>query len=624
MPLYLMPLLPLVGFVLCICLGKYLKGQSAGWLATLAVLASFGVALANFLGLEAESAGKATHEILWTWLPDMGTDGANLQVGFYLDQVSSLMTLVITGVGSLIHLFSIGYMQGDPKFARYFSFLNFFIALMLVLVLADSYPLMFVGWEGVGMASYLLIGFWYNNRDNADAARKAFIMNRVGDLGFMLGMFLLFKLFGTLVIPDLAVKVAAASNIPQNALELACLFLLVGAAGKSAQLPLTTWLPDAMAGPTPVSALIHAATMVTAGVYLISRSHFLFDLAPLAQTWVAWVGGLTALYGALSAINQYDIKKILAFSTVSQIGYMILAVGLGAYWAAMFHLITHAFFKALLFLSSGSVIHGCHGEQDTRKMGGLAQKMPLTHAVSLLGTLAIAGIPPLAGFFSKDAILLSAYEHNMPLYIIGLTVALMTAFYMTRWYLLVFQGQYRGTAHPHESGPIMSVPLLVLAVLTTGAGLLGLPHFIGSNWLEEFLAPVLGMPKGETALETEYILIALAVGAGVLGIIIAFVRNSMGKLTDMRFFGQTSYNALYLNTLYDETLGRPSRAIAKGLERMDGGVAGTIEGAGVASSSPGWWTVLLQNGFVRSYAASMLLGTVILMGYLLMQVLGGK
>lgn len=617
MPLFLMPILPLIGFLVCIGFGKQLKGTASGWIASLAVGAAFGVAILNFMSLPE----GGTHEVLWTWLPDMGTSG-NLSIGFYLDQLSSLMTLVITGVGFLIHIFSIGYMAEDPKVARYFSFLNFFVALMLVLVLADSYPLMFVGWEGVGMASYLLIGFWYSEKENADAARKAFIMNRIGDLGFMLAMFVLFKLFGTLVIPDMA---GETLEVPMRGmLELACLFLLVGAAGKSAQLPLTSWLPDAMAGPTPVSALIHAATMVTAGVYLIARSHFLFDLAPTAQTWVAWCGALTALYGALSALNQYDIKKILAYSTVSQIGYMILAVGLGAYWAAFFHLMTHAFFKALLFLASGSVIHGCHGEQDTRKMGGLAKYLPLTHAVSLIGTLAIAGIPPLAGFFSKDAILLSAYEHNLPLYIIGLSVALLTAFYMFRWYFLVFRGAYRGDAHPHEGGPLMGAPLVVLSVLTVSGGLLGLPHFIGNNWLESYLEPVVGHAVSHVSESTEWILIALAVSSALIGLSIAFLRYRAGRIADLRYVGETSHQALYLNVLGDELVGRPSRSLSKGLDRLDQGVSGALESVALVTSRPGRWAVVLQNGFVRSYAASMLVGTMLLMGYWLFKVLGGQ
>ena len=364
MPLYLLPLFPLIGFALLICFGRFFRSASGGILGSVMVGLSFIVALVNVLNLPAP-----IHEVLWTWLPNMAKNAAggtvNLPVGFYLDRLSALMVLIITGVGTLIHVYSISYMKGDARFNRFFAFLNFFVAMMLILVMADSYPLMFVGWEGVGTASYLLIGFWFaGHKDasntegvsNSNAARKAFIMNRVGDLGFMLGMFLIYRAYGTLVIPDLAAMGDALATVQRSIIELICLFLLVGAVGKSGQLPLTTWLPDAMAGPTPVSALIHAATMVTAGVYLIARTHFLYDLAPTASTWVAWVGGLTALYGAVSALNQYDIKKILAYSTVSQLGYMFMAVGLHAYTAGVFHLLTHAFFKALLFLAAGAVL----------------------------------------------------------------------------------------------------------------------------------------------------------------------------------------------------------------------------------------------------------------------------
>ena len=390
MALYWLPLLPLIGFALLLVGGRWFSGTSGGWLGSGFIGAAFVVALVRFFNIDVPA-----HETLWTWLPNMalGTGGvsANLSVGFYLDQLSSVMTLVITGVGLLIHLYSISYMRDDPRFTRFFAFLNFFVAMMLILVLADSYPLMFVGWEGVGMASYLLIGFWFSGRGsessnldlreagqregvaNSNAARKAFIMNRIGDLGFMLGMFLIYKVFGTLVIPELAGQEGTLAVTSRPLIELICLFLLVGAVGKSGQLPLTTWLPDAMAGPTPVSALIHAATMVTAGVYLIARSNFFYDLAPGASMWVAWAGGLTALYGALSALSQTDIKKILAYSTVSQLGYMFLAVGLHSYTAAIFHLVTHAFFKALLFLAAGAVIHALHDEQDVRKMGGFGE-----------------------------------------------------------------------------------------------------------------------------------------------------------------------------------------------------------------------------------------------------------
>ena len=630
MPLYLMPLFPLIGFVLLITLGRFFRGTSGGWLASLTVLLSFVVAVSHF-GLS-----QPVREVLWTWLPDVarGANGGhvNLPIGLYLDQLSSVMTLVVTGVGFLIHVFAIGYMQDDPRFTRFFAFLNFFVGLMLILVLADSYPLMFVGWEGVGLASYLLIGFWFaGHRDhgvadginNSNSARKAFIMNRIGDLGFMLGMFLLFSAFGTLVIPELAARTDALAHANRATMELACLFLLVGAIGKSAQLPLTTWLPDAMAGPTPVSALIHAATMVTAGVYLVARSHFLFDLAPVASTWVAWVGGLTALYGAICALNQYDIKKILAFSTVSQLGYMFMAVGLHAYSAGIFHLITHAFFKALLFLAAGAVIHALHEEQDVRNMGGLARKLPLTHLVSVAGVLAIAGIPIWSGFFSKDAILAAAFEHSPALYVIGLLVALLTAFYMGRWYFLVWRGEYRGHATPHEGGAVFAAPLVVLAVLATVGGFLNVPAFLGGHTaLAEFLGPVLPLAEGEVSAATEWGLTVAAVAAGVIGLLVAFTLYRRRRLVDGPA-REASLHALYLDNLYDGTVGAASKGLAGALAATDRGLDGGIVSTGEVFTSPSGLFRRWQSGFVRSYAVSMLLGTVLVIGWWALAALGG-
>nr|WP_041231661.1 NADH-quinone oxidoreductase subunit L [Deinococcus peraridilitoris] len=638
MPLFLYPLFPLIGFALLIFGGRYFRGSGAGWLASGAVLASFVVALLNFLQL-----GEPRHDVLWSWLPGMARDG-NLSIGFYLDQLSAVLTLVITGVGFLIHIFSIAYMAGDPRFARFFAFLNFFVALMLILVLGDSFPMIFVGWEGVGLASYLLIGFWFSGRAsedgsvppttsaealvNSNAARKAFIMNRIGDLGFMLAMFLIFAKFGTLVLPELF---GAELQAPRASFELICLFLLVGAAGKSAQLPLTTWLPDAMAGPTPVSALIHAATMVTAGVYLVARSFPLFEAAPSAMLLVAVVGAATALYGAISALNQYDIKKILAFSTVSQLGYMFLAVGVGAYTAGIFHLVTHAFFKALLFLAAGSVIHAVHEEQDVRQMGGLAKKLPTTHAVSLIGVLAISGIPIFSGFFSKDAILAGAFElgaHGAVagyiLWGVGLLVALLTAFYMGRWYFLVFRGRYRGHAHPHEGGALFAVPLWTLAALAAVGGFLGLPHFIGTNYLGHFLEEVLPVHEATLSVGAEVLLTLAAVGVGVLGLFLAYSRHKRGTLVDGPL-RDASLRALYLDDLYDGAVSTPSKAIARGLTGMDTGIDGGITGSAQVMAQPsGRAFSLLQNGFVRTYALSMILGTAAVMIYWAFVSLGGR
>jgi len=629
----LLPLFPLIGFALLVCFGRFFRSASGGILGSVMVGLSFIVALVNVLNLPAP-----IHEVLWTWLPNMAKNAAggtvNLPVGFYLDRLSALMVLIITGVGTLIHVYSISYMKGDARFNRFFAFLNFFVAMMLILVMADSYPLMFVGWEGVGTASYLLIGFWFaGHKDasntegvsNSNAARKAFIMNRVGDLGFMLGMFLIYRAYGTLVIPDLAAMGDALATVQRSIIELICLFLLVGAVGKSGQLPLTTWLPDAMAGPTPVSALIHAATMVTAGVYLIARTHFLYDLAPTASTWVAWVGGLTALYGAVSALNQYDIKKILAYSTVSQLGYMFMAVGLHAYTAGVFHLLTHAFFKALLFLAAGAVIHALHDEQDVRQMGGLRKSMPFTHRVSGVGVLAISGIPIWAGFFSKDSILTAAYEQSGALYLIGLAVALLTAFYMGRWYFLVWRGQYRGSAHPHEAGLVLNLPLGVLAALATLGGFLNIPTFLGgSHALDSWLGAVLPIEAAELSLATEWGLTLAAVLAGVFGLGLAYVLHTRNQLTDgPAALRDLSSNSLYLDSLYANAVSRPSAGIAGALDSMDRGVDGTIESIGETVGSLGRLVTFWQSGFVRSYAVSMLLGTTLTLGYWALKTLGG-
>ncbi len=635
MPLYLLPLFPLIGFALLMCFPAQFKGKNGGWLASGLVLLSFFVALSRYFGL----TGQPQTETLWAWLPNMALN-SNLNIGFSWDQLSALMSLIITGVGFLIHLYSISYMSHDAKFTRFFAFLNFFVSMMLILVLADSLPLMFVGWEGVGMASYLLIGFWFAGRDsdtkdpvqwektnaegisNSNAARKAFIMNRIGDLGFMLGMFLLYKLYGTLNIAQLAER-AESAQVLRSGIELACLFLLVGAVGKSGQLPLTTWLPDAMAGPTPVSALIHAATMVTAGVYLITRTHFLFELAPTASMWVAWVGGLTALYGALSALNQSDIKKILAFSTVSQLGYMFMAVGLHAYSAGVFHLLTHAFFKALLFLSAGAVIHSLHEEQDVRNMGGMKKFMPFTHIVALIGVLAITGIPIFSGFFSKDAILAAAYATNMPLYILGLVIAIITAFYMGRWYFLVWQGDYRGHEHhPHEADTITKIPLGILGVLAALGGFLNVPAFLGGNHaFDTYLAKVIPVHAHELAISTEWMLTGLAVLAGLFGLFVAYQMFLQNKLQNGPL-GALSANAFYLDTFYAETISNPSKAIAGGLDTFDREVDGAIDVIAETTSAPGklfsWW----QNGFVRTYALTMLLGTAVIIGYWAIKAMG--
>jgi NADH-quinone oxidoreductase subunit L len=644
---YLMILPPLIGWLVLIGFGKKLPEPMPGYIASGMVLVSFVMAVLGFFGTLGLAEGKQWHAKLWEFLPFIGGEGKSLYLGFALDQLSSLMTLIITGIGFLIHVFAIGYMHGDEGFSRFFAYLNFFIAFMLVLVLGDSLPILFIGWEGVGVASFLLIGFWYKDFNNSNAARKAFVVNRVGDAFLMLGMFLLFKEFGTLNLHELkesfsSITVPLVGEVSTNrvapgapGLELACLFLLLGAAGKSAQLPLSTWLPDAMAGPTPVSALIHAATMVTAGVYLVARASELFANAPLASSWVAWVGAATAVYGAISAMAQTDIKKILAYSTVSQLGFMFVAVGCGAYWAGIFHVLTHAFFKALLFLSSGSVIHALEGEQDVRKMGGLKSKLPTTHLVSLIGTLAIMGVPLLAGFFSKDAILESALKNpfldqaaSIFLFATMVIVATMTAAYMWRWYALVFMGEYRGHAHPHESGAVMTLPLMVLAVFSVIGGYIGLPHFLGKNvnLIEPFLEKVSHNAKNMVKLEgfVEFVPVICSIIAVIVGYLVAnyFMRRDGAKVVAEvpNSFGNASRNALFLDKVYDWVIGNPAKIAATFLGLVDkGGVQGGAQWLGEQVGEAGSSLSIWQAGFARGYGIAVLIGTVALLGFLILR-----
>ncbi|HEY8898707.1 MAG TPA: NADH-quinone oxidoreductase subunit L, partial [Niastella sp.] len=469
---YLVPLFPLIGFLLNGFFWKSMPKKISGSLASLAILASFAVSLGIFFEIKANPAAAGVVHLF-----DFISSGTvNIPFAFQVDALSSLFLLIITGVGFLIHVYSTSYMHDDPGYTKYFAYLNLFVFAMLLLVLGANYVIMFIGWEGVGLASYLLIGFWYKRRDYTNASKKAFIMNRIGDLGFLVGMFLTLYHFGTASYNELFGQLGTAT-VPTNTMNAIAICFFIGAMGKSAQIPLYTWLPDAMAGPTPVSALIHAATMVTAGIYMIARSSAIYNLAPAAQTLVAIIGAATAVFAASIAIRQYDIKKVLAYSTVSQLGYMFLALGVGAYSAAVFHVMTHAFFKALLFLGSGSVIHAMGGEQDIRFMGALRKKMPVTSITFLLGCLAIAGIPGFSGFFSKDEILAAAYARNPVYYYVGLAGALMTAFYMFRLYFLTFTGTFRGTHeqehHLHESPAAMTLPLIILAILAVIGGYVG-------------------------------------------------------------------------------------------------------------------------------------------------------
>lgn len=522
--LALLLLSPVVGFLINGLRFRSQNGVLAGTIATAAVATSFAAAVMFFCQLVGLPADQRSLRIeYFTWL---SLGGLDIPVAFVVDQLSILMVLIITGVGSLIHLFSVGYMSHDERPAKYFSYLNLFVFNMLLLVLGANLILMFVGWEGVGLCSYLLIGFWFTDQAKAAAGMKAFVTNRIGDAGFLLGIFMLFVTFGSI---DFAQLISALPETAETtwtaAMTLACLFLFVGAAGKSAQIPLYVWLPDAMAGPTPVSALIHAATMVTAGVYMIIRLNPLFLLAPNAMAVVAIVGAATALFAATMGIAQNDIKKVLAYSTVSQLGYMFLAVGVGAFGAGFFHLMTHAFFKALMFLGSGSVIHAMHEEQDMRKMGGLKKYLPITHWTFVCGWLAIIGAPFFSGFFSKDEILWMAFHSprgNPMLWLVAVIAAICTAFYMTRLMAMTFWGGSRvpKETHPHEAPATMAIPLIVLAVLSVFAGWLGVPHGLSTflpghpsnileHWLEPVIRPIPGLEHGSIGLEMTLMVVSV-------------------------------------------------------------------------------------------------------------------
>jgi NADH-quinone oxidoreductase subunit L len=567
--IWLVLLLPFAGFVVNGLGRNVISEKVSGIIGSGAVLVPFLIAV----GMLFELLGGATptHVSYFDWI---AVGDFSVSASFLVDELSVLMMLIITGVGFLIHVYSIGYMHGDGGFQRFFSFLNLFVFFMLMLVTGANYLVAFVGWEGVGLCSYFLIGFWFRNVNYSNAARKAFIMNRIGDLGFILGLFLIFTTFGTL---DYAgVFSQAAGFVSGDAVIVAItLLLFVGAVGKSAQIPLFTWLPDAMAGPTPVSALIHAATMVTAGVYLCVRSNILFTLAPLTSEIVAVVGLSTALFAATIAIYQNDIKKVLAYSTVSQLGYMFLGVGVGAYTSGMFHLTTHAFFKALLFLGAGSVIHAMHHEQDIRKMGGLRKLIPVTFVTFLIGTVAIAGIPPLSGFFSKDEILAHVYQHSPVMWALAVAGSLMTAFYMFRLLYLTFFGTFRGTEeqkhHIHESPKVMTVPLIVLAALSIIGGFIGLPELIGApHALNDFLAsiyPNLGHEAHHLDHSTEWMLIGITIVLLLVAIGTAryfYVTRSVvpePEEAKLPLLKRILYRKWYVDEIYDALIVRPVTAL---------------------------------------------------------------
>jgi NADH-quinone oxidoreductase subunit L len=620
---WLVPLIPLLGFVINGLGRNSLSKNLIGFIGSSVIFISFAISLGIFFELGADA--NKSHEIfLFDWI---SAGSLHIPLSFLVDPLSSLMLLIITGVGFLIHIYSIGYMHSDEGFGKFFSYLNLFIFFMLLLVLGSNYIVMFIGWEGVGLCSYLLIGFWYTNSAYASAAKKAFVMNRIGDLGFLIGVFLIFTTFGSVEFGKIFPQ--AANMLPGNGtIALIALCLFIGACGKSAQLPLFTWLPDAMAGPTPVSALIHAATMVTAGIYMIARSNLLFDLAPIIQHVIAIVGLATAIVAAIIALTQTDIKKVLAYSTVSQLGYMFLGLGVGAYNGAFFHVITHAFFKALLFLCAGSVIHALHHEQDMRHMGGLRKKLPVTFLTMLIGTVAIAGLPPFSGFFSKDEILAHVYLHDKVMWGIAVFGAFLTAFYMFRMLFLTFFGKYRGTHHAeekiHESPKSMTVPLIVLAILSAIGGVIGIPEALGgSHWLSHWLSPVIKHVGESPDHATEYMLMAVSVVGVLISIAIAYGKyvkqNHIPVPDEAKRSGlaNLSYNKFYFDEIYDALIRKPLDAISGFFYKIVDNkiVDGIVNGFGWTATEASKGLRLLQTGNVGFYIFMMVIGIISLLLY---------
>lgn len=633
-------LAPLIGFLINGFRVKHHGYKVAGAIATSAVFISFicsVMLMVQLLGLPEDQRTLNAYFMDWIHVGDFKVD-----FNFVVDQISIIMLLVITGVGTLIHMFSIDYMHHDKGVAKYFAYLNLFIFNMLLLVLGGNLLVMFAGWEGVGLCSYLLIGFWFNDEAKANAGMKAFITNRIGDAGFILGLFMLFVTFGTINISEMLQLVPKTPELTwMGPLTLACLFLFIGASGKSAQIPLYVWLPDAMAGPTPVSALIHAATMVTAGVYMIVRLNPIFMAAPNALFVVACVGAATAVFAASIGITQWDIKKILAYSTVSQLGYMFLAVGVGAFGAAMFHLMTHAFFKALMFLGSGSVIHAMHEEQDVRKMGGLKKYMPITHFTFIMGWLAIIGTPLFSGFFSKDEILWMSYHSPMGgkgFWIAGVIGATMTAFYMTRLMALTFWGESRVSkdVHPHESPLLMTIPLIILALLSVIGGWIGIPHVIGSilpghpenlweHWLHLKLTVIPGL--GEAEASQEWLLMGTSVGLATISAFIGY--NLYAKKSDVpshfaRALGpiyKLVSEKYYIDELYDMSMIKPLIQFSRNLwmyvdvnfiDKCTFWITDVVKGAGQMVRT-------IQNGNLQQYALYMAMGLIVFLSFILMR-----
>lgn len=630
----LLVLLPLAGFAINGLGFRKLPTGLAGFVGIAACLAAF----ACSLGIYSEFVAGGEAPIVVRFFDWIAIPGLNVGFEFLIDQLTLVMLLMVTGIGSLIHIYSAAYMHHDEGFGKFFAYLNLFIFSMLLLVLGGNYLILFIGWEGVGLCSYLLIGFWNNNPAYNDAARKAFIMNRIGDLGLLVGMFLLIINFGTLSYQEIWPQVATrfAENDPTLIAITVCLF--IGAMGKSAQIPLFTWLPDAMAGPTPVSALIHAATMVTAGIYMVIRSNALYSLAPVTQEFIAYIGAATALLGALIGLAQNDIKKVLAYSTVSQLGYMFMALGVGAYSSSLFHVVTHAFFKALLFLGAGSVIHAMSNEQDIRFMGGLSKKLRVTFITFLIGTIAIAGIPPFSGFFSKDEILFQLFLHNKVAWAIGLTGSFLTAFYMFRLLFLTFFGEFRGTEHQrehlHESPAAMTVPLAILAVLATLGGLLNVPEVLGGHAeLHHWLSPLLvqyGTPEAHAdhaSLENTLMAVSVLVAAAGIGLAYVFYmaqkQRPAAETVTLSPIHKLVYRKFYIDELYDRAIVRPlallSRVFGFVVEYLVIDLA--VTGIGALSRVTGKTLRYVQSGSTGLYLLLMVASIALYLTYLFKDIL---
>ncbi|MDB5262876.1 MAG: NADH:ubiquinone oxidoreductase subunit [Adhaeribacter sp.] len=624
----LIPLLPFLGFIICGLGNRTLPKGLLSLIGCGSVLISFLLSVFLFLQFD----GRPYVVDLFDWI---NVGSLHIPFSFMIDQLSLIMLLLVTGVGFVIHVYSAGYMSHDTGFGKFFSFLNLFIFSMLLLVMGSNYVMMFIGWEGVGLCSYLLIGFWNKNTPYNNAAKKAFIVNRIGDLGFLLGIFLIFITFGSVTYADIFQQAGQLHEVNQPVIVAITMLLFVGAMGKSAQLPLYTWLPDAMAGPTPVSALIHAATMVTAGIYMVVRSNVLYTLAPTTLDFIAIIGLATAVFAATIGLFQNDIKKVLAYSTVSQLGYMFLALGVMAYTSSMFHVLTHAFFKALLFLGAGSVIHAMSGEQDLRCMGGLRKYLPVTFITFLIGTLAISGIPPFAGFFSKDELLAQVYEHSKIMWAFGLLTSFMTAFYMFRLLFLTFFGTFRGTEdqrhHLHESPASMTIPLIILAILSTIGGFMGLPAVFSENHiLSNFLSPIFGyarqaVPSAFEAAHldhgTEYMLMAISVAVAVVAIIIAYLTYVSKKAvpadenTALSPLHNLVYHKYYIDEIYDALFVRPVMWLSTGLHRFveKGLVDPIVNGFGKGVILGGRNLRFLQTGAIGFYLFAMVLSIALIL-----------